>query len=75
MSKIQSNAETTEDRINSLEIGVFIWVILVVSFGLAFLILNCLSLQKELPTLALVNGLFSFFMITVSIVLVAMKHA
>ena len=59
---------------NALEIGVFVWVFLSFAIGLLFLILNCVSMSKNWAGVSLANGLISFFMIGVTIALVAMKH-
>lgn len=59
---------------NNLEIGVFVWVFLTFAIGFLVLILNCVSMNKDWASVALLNGLVSFFMIGVTVVLVAMKH-
>eukprot|EP00347_Sterkiella_histriomuscorum_P000404 403375994 len=71
---IQSNSQGNQKKMNALEIGVFVWVFLSFAIGLLFLILNCVSMSKNWAGVSLANGLISFFMIGVTIALVAMKH-
>lgn len=74
VQKILSNTQVYEKKIDELDIGVFIWVLLIVCFGILFMILSCMSLSKDWPRLALTNGLSSFFLVGASAFLIAMKH-